>query len=251
MVISADIERKHVFFSSANVISGFFNRQITGLVSYLTLSTENEYLADENIRLRKELAIANQKLENTKTTYSDSIEGYQFQFIPARVVKNSISLGKNFITIDKGEKHGIEKDFGVIGTNGVVGIVVATSNRFSLVVSVLNTGLGISGKIKKNNYFGSVQWEGSDYRYINMYEIPNHLEIEIGDTVVTSGFSAVFPAGIDIGTIAKIEKNVSNNFFDLELELFVDFKNLDHVYVINNKLRREQVLLEKTIEDEY
>jgi rod shape-determining protein MreC len=84
-----------------------------------------------------------------------------------------------------------------------------------------------------------------------MYEIPNHLKISIGDTVVTSGYSAVFPEGLDIGRISKIEKNISNNFFDLELELLTDFKNLYQVYVINNKNRREQILLEKTVEDEY
>jgi rod shape-determining protein MreC len=250
-VISADIEKKNVFFSSANAVSGFFNKNINGLSSYFSLRSENVQLVNENLRLRKELAQIKLFQNIPDHPEIDTSGTYHYEYYSARVIKNTVSRNHNYITIDKGRRDGIEKDFGVISSNGVVGIVIATSDRYSLVVSILNTNLGISGRIKKNNYYGTVQWEGGNYRYIDMYEIPNHLLLSIGDTIVTSGYSAIFPEGIGIGTVSKIDKNVSNNFFDLQLELLTDFKSLYDVYVINNKNRREQVLLEKKVEDEY
>jgi len=250
ILISADIEKKNVFFSSANSISGFLNKNINDLTSYFWLKNENKQLVTENLRLRKELVQIKLSGKLTDTSFTDS-SAYHYQYYPARVIKNTISGTRNYITIDKGKRDGIENDFGVISPEGIVGTVVATSERYSLVVSILNTNWGTSGKFKKNNYYGTVQWEGNDYRYVNMYEIPNHLKISSGDTVVTSGYSSVFPEGIGIGTVSKINRNTSNNFYDLELQLLTDFKNLYHVYVVNNKNRREQILLEKTVEDEY
>jgi len=250
-VISADIEKKNVFFSSANAISGFFNKNINSLTSYFYLKSENKLLVSENLRLRKELGQIKLFQDFPDHPAIDTSGTYNYEYYPARVIKNTISRNSNYITIDKGRRDGIEKDFGVISSDGVVGIVIATSERYSLVVSILNTNLGISGKIKKNNYYGTVQWEGGNYRNIDMYEIPNHLMLSIGDTIVTSGYSAVFPEGIGIGTVSKIDKNISNNFYDLQLQLLTDFKNIYSVYVVNNKNRREQILLEKTEEDEY
>lgn len=251
IVISADIEKKNVFFSSANIVSGFFNEKIKSLESYFVLNIQNKQLLEENVRLRNQIEEVKSNYSNASLSFVDTSGPYRFEYIPARVIKNTVSRNKNFITLDRGEKDGVEKDFGVISSNGVVGIVVATSKRYSLVVSILNTDLGISGKIKKNNYFGSVQWQAGDYRYASMYEIPNHLKISIGDTIITSGYSAVFPEGLDIGLISKVEKNVSNNFFNLEIELLTDYKNLYNVYIVNNKNRREQILLENTVKDEY
>ncbi len=251
IVISADIEKKNVFFSSANIVSGFFNEKIKSLESYFVLNIQNKQLLEENVRLRNQIEEVKSNYSNASLSFVDTSGPYRFEYIPARVIKNTVSRNKNFITLDRGEKDGVEKDFGVISSNGVVGIVVATSKRYSLVVSILNTDIGISGKIKKNNYFGSVQWQAGDYRYASMYEIPNHLKISIGDTIITSGYSAVFPEGLDIGLISKVEKNVSNNFFNLEIELLTDYKNLYNVYIVNNKNRREQILLENTVKDEY
>jgi rod shape-determining protein MreC len=251
LVISADIEKKNVFFTTANSFSGFINKKVNSISTYFWLKSENNQLVNENLRLRKELAQIKIFQNYQAGSFIDSSRTSRFEYYSAKVIRNSISKDKNYITIDKGSKDGIEKNFGVISSEGVVGVVIATSENYSLVVSILNTNWGLSGKIKKNNYYGEIQWEGRDYRYVDMYEIPNHLKISIGDTIVTSGYSAFFPEGLDIGTISKIDKNISNNFFDIELKLLSDFKSLYHVYVINNKNRREQILLENTVEDEY
>jgi rod shape-determining protein MreC len=251
LVITSDIEKKIVFFSSANSISGFINKQISSLSSYYSLRNDNLKLVAENLKLKNQLQKIRDSNNNQKTSFIDTTGSYHFEYIAARVINNTVSKNKNFITIDKGLKDGIEKDFAVISPRGVVGIVVAASKHYSLVVSLLNISFGISGKIKRNNYYGSIQWEGKNYRYATMFEIPNHLKISLGDTVVTSGFSAIFPEGVDIGIISKVDKNASNNFFNIEIELLTDFKNLSDVYVLNNKNRREQILLENTVSDEY
>jgi rod shape-determining protein MreC len=251
IVISSDIERKIVFFSSANALSGFFNKRTSEISSYFSLAQTNNQLKNENIRLKNDLLRLKSLEDNSDYRMVDSIGSYRFEYIAAKVINNTVSKDKNFITLDKGEIHGVEKDFGVIGPDGVAGRIIAVSKRYSLAVSLLNTEMGISGKIKRNNYFGSIQWQGDDYRFSKMYEIPNHLKISIGDTIVTSGFSAVFPEGIDIGTIARVDKNVSNNFFDIDIELLTDFKSLYHVYIVNNKNYKEKVLLENSLKNEY
>ena len=251
MVIFADVEKKNVFFSSANSFTGYFNNKLNNWNSYFLLDKENEQLRYENIKLKNQLESLKSYQYSLQKFEIDTASPYQYGYLKARVIKNSVSKEKNFITIDKGEKDGVEKDFGVISSKGLVGIVVATSKHYSLVISLLNNRIGISAKIKKNNYFGSIQWNGDNYRFANLSEIPNHLDISVGDTVVTNNYSAIFPENIDIGIISKISRNKSDNFYNLEIELSSDFKSLYDVYVVNNKNRREQILLENIAEDEY
>jgi rod shape-determining protein MreC len=251
MIIFADVEKKNVFFSSANAFTGYFNNKLNNWNSYFLLDKENEQLRNENITLKNQIEHFKLNQNIVQKFEIDTASAYKYGYLKARVIKNSVSKEKNFITIDKGKKDGVEKDFGVITSKGLVGIVVATSKHYSLVLSLLNNRVGISAKIKKNNFFGSIQWNGNDYRFVNMYEIPNHLDIRVGDTVVTNNYSAIFPENIDIGVISKIAKNKSDNFYNLEVKLSSDFKSLYDVYVVNNKNRREQILLENIAENEY
>lgn len=251
IVISSDVEKKNAFFSSANSISGYLNSKVNNWTSYFSLTSENELLRNENIKLKSQLEAIKASLHPNQMFITDTSSSFSYEYLGARVIKNTVTKDKNFITIDKGAKDGVEKDFGVIGPNGMVGIVVATSNHYALVISILNNRLGFSAKIKKNNFFGSIQWDGEDYRSVTLSEIPNHLDLSVGDTVVSSGYSAIFPENILIGTISKFEKNESTNFYDLDVKLTTDFKSLSNVYVVNNKNRREQILLENIAEDEY
>lgn len=251
IVISSDVEKKNAFFSSANSISGYLNSKVNNWTSYFSLTSENELLRNENIKLKSQLEAIKASLRPNQMFITDTSSSFSYEYLGARVIKNTVTKDKNFITIDKGAKDGVEKDFGVIGPNGMVGIVVATSNHYALVISILNNRLGFSAKIKKNNFFGSIQWDGEDYRSVTLSEIPNHLDLSVGDTVVSSGYSAIFPENILIGTISKFEKNESTNFYDLDVKLTTDFKSLSNVYVVNNKNRREQILLENIAEDEY
>ncbi len=250
MVISSDITKQKSFFSSANAVAGYINTKINNFHSYFSLTFENQKLVNENIRLINELEEIKNSM-NKSSFQVDTSGAYNFAYLDAKVIKNTVSKSRNFLTIDKGEKDGVEKDFGVIGLNGIVGIVVATSRHYSLVVSILNERVGISAKLNDSKFFGTVKWDGSNYRFAKLSGIPNHLQLAQGDTVVSSGFSSIFPANVPIGVVSKFNKDESTNFFDIDIKLTTDMKSLDNVYVVNNKNMREQILLEKLAENEY
>jgi len=134
---------------------------------------------------------------------------------------------------------------GVANSKGVIGIVTNVSTHFCVVLSVLNSLNSIGCKLKNTNYFGSAQWDGKDYQKLTLEEIPNHVDVQKGDTVVTSGYGAIFPEGIMIGTVDTLWKNFENNFFTIQLNTSVDLKKINNVYLIKNILQEEQILLEE------
>lgn len=178
-----------------------------------------------------------------KNILNDTVRRYFYT--QARVIKNSINKQYNYFTIDKGENDGIKPDMAVISYNGVAGIVHSTSEHYSTVISILNTKIGISAKIRKNEYFGSVIWNAKDYKKVILREIPNHVKLVIGDTVVTSGYSSIFPEGVPIGEISGFSGTSGGNFFEIEVKLLTNFKSLTYVYIVGNLLKEEQLNLEE------
>lgn len=250
MVISDDLEKKKVVFSSANSISGYFNKKINTWIAYFSLAQENEMLRKENLKLRNQLDFF-KSLQKKNKIDTLNIDTLQYSCISASVINNSVYKSQNYITIDKGKLDGVDVDYAVIGPEGVVGIVLAVSDHYALVVSLLNKRFGLSAKIKNTNYFGLVHWTKNDYRYVSLEEIPNHIKIQTGDSIVTSGFSAIFPAGVSIGTIENFKTNQSNNFYEINVKLSTDFKSISTVYLIRNAGRNELLLLEKSASNEY
>ncbi len=181
-------------------------------------------------------------------------EKIPYKIIDKRTKKEAINFASE-ITLQEHQEVALdkirEKDFGVIGSKGVVGVVATVSKHYSLVVSLLNKRIALSARLKKNNFFGTLKWNGEDYRYANLTEIPNHIQIGIGDTVVSSGFSAIFPENINLGVISDINNNKSNNFYDLKVQLLTDFKSIKNVYFIKNQQKNEQLNLEIVAKDEY
>jgi len=163
--------------------------------------------------------------------------------VPSRIVHNSVYKQYNFITLDKGKKDGVFKDMGVISEQGLVGIILESSNNFATVIPILNRDFRLSVKIKSNNYAGILQWEGDSPQYAMLSEIPFHVNITEGDTILTSGFSSIFPEGIEVGHLESfvLEKG---NFYDIKVKLSTDFQQLFHVNVIRNFRQEEQLNLE-------
>jgi rod shape-determining protein MreC len=161
------------------------------------------------------------------------------------VINNSVNKPLNYITINRGAKHGIKPDQGIITHSGIVGVTLKVSDSYSLAMSVLNSRWSVSAKIRKNGYFGSLVWEGGDYRRASLKEIPVHVNIAKGDTVVTSGFSTIFPEGIPIGTIQDFYRGDGDNYYTIILALGTDFKSLSYVEIIENSSRDEIWELEK------
>jgi rod shape-determining protein MreC len=181
---------------------------------------------------------------------NDTIYHQQYEYMPVKVINNSINRQNNYLTISKGSIQGLQPEMAVISSYGIVGVIKKTSGNFSSVISVLNINFKVSAKIKKNGYFGSLSWDGKDYTIANLNEIPLHVDILRGDTVITSGYSAIFPEGVLIGTILSFDKKSGNNFYDIKVKLSTDYKNLSVVYAIKNLFKNEQLKLESQAEND-
>lgn len=226
-------------------ITGRLNQRITSWTEYLDLKSTNQNLAQENTSLK--VALLKQELMRDETVViPDSLFERKYFYRPARVVSQSVNRQRNFLMLNAGSKDGVEPEMAVISSEGVVGIIKGVSENFSTVISLINIDIRISSRLKSNDYFGSLNWDGLDYRYAILSEIPHHAEVLLGDTVLTSGFSAIFPYGLPIGTVEDYEIKGAN-FFDIKVKLFTDFKKLSHVYVLGSLLKEERTELESQI----
>lgn len=222
--------------------------------SYVGLKSINEDLLKKNIELESRVLALEQALKSMQDTVTYSIAGIRdsasyeaYSFMSARVVNNSISKKENYITLNKGAKDGVTADMGVISTQGVVGLVILASDHFSLVMPILNTKFRLSCKVKTNNYFGSLVWDSKDPRYAYLEELPRHALFTVGDTVVTSGYSNVFPEGFEIGTVVDAQKQKNDNFNSLKVLLSTDFGSLSDALIIKSRDKQEQAKLEREI----
>lgn len=241
--------QQSVFFTSANVVAGKVYEVSGGISSYFHLKSVNEDLLDRNMALEQQIT----NLENRLKDYRiDSItmnsirylEQADYKIFKAHVIRNSLNQADNYITLDKGSSSGIRPEMGVVDGNGVVGIVYKTSPSYSLVISVLNCKSSISCKIIGSEYFGYLKWEYGDSRYAYLKDLPRHAEFNLGDTVVTSGYSTVFPAGVMVGTVDDMSDSNDGLSYLLKIKLATDFGKLGNVRVISRSGQGEQRELE-------
>ena len=251
MVINYNNYQKVKFLNSSNNISASVFKNYSKIVNYFNLSDINLRLADENAKLRTILNYNLQSAPNI-TDLSDSITKNRIglTYLSARVINNSTNKQYNYLTLDKGRKQGISPGQGVIAENGIVGLVINVSESFSVALSLLNNRWSISSKLKRNDYFGSLIWDGGDYRYAELKEIPFHVPLVIGDTIVTSGFSSIFPEGLMIGTIDQYNQRSGGSFYYVRVKLSTDFKSLTFVDIINNPAQAEIETLKQATQNE-
>lgn len=229
--------------SSANAISGYVYEQVNTVEEYLSLKEQNEALAGENARLKK-LLYNTQDTANTPPVKLPEVMG-NFGVIQAKVIRNSYGVHENYFTINSGKNQGIKEDMGVVSSLGVVGIVENVSNNYATVISILNLKFKLDAKIKKNNHFGTLTWNGKNTGFAQLIDVPRLAAVNKGDTIVTGSESTIFPENIPIGTIDKVYRDKKTNNFTLEVRLFNDMTSLGHVYVIENKDRDEIIKLEE------
>lgn len=238
------------YFNSSNALVGEINTTSQNVRDYFSLREVNTTLSEENATLRKRLEQVNQNVQSLSGfAKNDSNVIKRFDFVSARVVNNSTDRYTNFITINKGSSQGIKEGMAVISPAGAVGKVKMTSKYFSVITSLLNINLRLSGILKRTGHFGTVQWDGRDAQVVNLNFIPRHVTPMVGDTVVTSGYSGVFPEGIMLGVISEIELREEAPFYELRVTLSEDFSKLTFVTVIKSNLLHELDSLERNIPD--
>ena len=224
-----------IAYNTANDISGKIFEKYSNITDYFHLNRDNEILANENARLRNQL-ITSLNITDTNTVYLDSA----FKYYPAKVISNSIHKKKNFIMINKGLKHGIKKEMGVISPTGIVGIVIGVSQNYSIAMSLLHPEMRISGEIKNSGQLVNVIWNTEDYNIGTVVDIPSHIKLNKGDTIQTSGNSLIFPAKIEIGTVSQHNVNDNKSLNTAQIEYTCLFGELNEVYVIENLMKIEQ-----------
>ena len=245
LIVQNNSFHKASFLNSSNVISASIFNTTNNISGYLGLRSTNELLAVENEKLHAQSILSFAKFYTNLWRINDTIYEQQYTYLSARVINNSIYKRNNYLTLNKGNRHGIKQEMAVISSNGIVGIVKDVSGNFSSVLSVLHKNSKISAKIKKNGYFGSLVWDGADFKICTLSDIPNHVKISKGDAIVTSKYSAIFPEGIPIGNIVDFKINPGDNFYTISVKLSTDFSNLSYVYVVNNLMKGEQITLEE------
>jgi rod shape-determining protein MreC len=218
--------------------------RISNARTYFSLRQINESLSRENARLRDSLDLISHKRDKLFFSVFDTIYDQKYVYTPAEVIVNSVNRQKNFFTVDKGQKDGMVPDMAVVSGNSVAGVIVGCSENFSVAMSVLNTDFRVSARIRSNGYFGSMNWEGKDYNHAVLGEIPQHVTVNVGDTIETTGYSLIFPEGYLIGTVSDLEK-AGGDFYRITVLLETDFKKLHFVNVIGNLKKKEELELEK------
>lgn len=232
--------QKVKFLNSSSRFTGKVYDSYSKAENYFRLPSVNRELAAENARLRELLGINPGIIRIPDSLLQKgSDEHLKYAYISARIISNSVNQQQNYLTLDKGSDDGVRPDMGIISTDGVAGIVTNVSPSYSTGLSLLNTRWNVSAKLAKNDYFGSLVWDGKNYREALLNEIPFHVDVAVGDTIVTSGFSAFFPEGITLGTVGSFEKSGGDSFYTIRVKLSVDFKSISYVEVIENSKKPE------------
>lgn len=242
--------------SRANSVVGGLQRSVFSVKHFFTLRSENEILSARVAELENSLAAYREREANMATdtltmaqidsTFVEQLT--QYSYLPARIISNTINRNRNFITLNRGRQHGIMEDMAVITPDGsMVGYVVGCSDRYSVVISILNGDFTTSGKISGDEHFGSITWNGHSPHKVQMSELTKYAEFEEGAPVVSSGLSHIFPEGVKIGFVESFTENENQTSFDVVVRLAADMTKISNVLVISNNGYVEATELEQEV----
>ena len=222
-------------FNSVNDITGTVYLSYSKVTDYFGLKKENEKLTNENVHLRNLIHPVNSEADSQLIVRHDN----QYFYRTAKVISSSINKQSNYLLLNKGSKHGIKPEMGVISTTGIAGIVIGVSPDFSYVMSLLHQNCRISARIKKNNNLVNVLWGGNNYKEGMVVDIPSHIELYKEDSIITSGNSLIFPEGILIGRVNEYTQSTNKDLSEAVIEFSTDFNSLQNVYIIENLMKTE------------
>lgn len=242
-----------VYLSTANDVAARLLNGRERVTTYFGLADKNRILAEQNAQLQQrivELEMLNELHHLDSLSEAESIRRIYrtgYHITPAQIVDKSINKMDNYFTIDRGAADGIAPDMGVMGVEGVVGIVYKCTEHYSLVMPVLNGNSSISCKVFGRNDFGYLRWKGGDSRYAMLYDLPRYSNVEVGDTIVTSGNSSFFPEGVMVGRVEETYTSPDGLYMNLRVQLSTPFSRLEHVFVVSKMDAEELAALQELL----
>lgn len=238
------------FVNSSNRLIGTLYTWKSNITQYIELQRVNDELSAENEELRNKLKGTFVNVNDHFVMINDTLRQRKYRYKSAQVVNSSINKQLNYLTINKGKNEGLAPEMGVINTNGLVGVVKDVSNHFSTVIPIINMKFTASAEIERTGSYGLLRWDGKDFLYAKLNDVPSHSDVRAGDTLVTRGASAIYPKGIFIGVVSSVANLEGSNFHDITVKLGNDFSKLRYVSVVENLLKKEQRDLENQTEED-
>ena len=243
------------FLGAASEVTGSINKQVDKVDDYFQLAEENRRLHRMNDSLLNMLPTnynmpdTSVKLVVDSTRYDTLAQNRRYVYRPAKVIYNSIISEANYLQLNRGANHGIRDNMAVINSEGAaVGVVVNVSPNFSQVMSLLHVKSRATAALKKTGDYGTLEWDADDPRYLSLKGIPRNVKVATGDTVLTSVYSFNFPPGFMVGTVAEVASDPASGFQLVKVKAAVNFNSIQHVFVVENLQRDEQLQLNKDTE---
>jgi len=251
MLVDGNTHQRAQAISTSNAVIGTLYSWRDQVTSYARLGRVNRELAERNADLLNRWKGSYSAVESRFVSINDTIHEQRYRYVAAQVINSTFQKRKNYLTLDKGAKNGVQEGMGVIGDNGIVGIVRESSARFAAVISVLNPDLSVSVKLRRTGHFGPLEWDTDDPTTASMIDIAKHAPVQVGDTVVTRGGDGVFPSGVMVGTVLEVTDDPGSAYHDIRIRLSEDLTRATMVYVVMDLARIERDSLEaRNPEDE-
>ncbi len=246
LIVSFNKSQGEIWTHSSNLLVSSINSRSQKVENFFELNQQNDSLLQENAKLLETILNFRMTTENNKFQEFEqrSVDStHQYKLIPSNVISKTVHLRNNYLTIDKGRQDGLKKGMGVIGLNGVIGIIKSVNEKYATVMMILNSQSRTSVKVLNKDYHGNLIWESSDPRIMKLKDVPKHATIRSGDTIVTSGYSISFPAMVQLGTIEDLNIIEGSNSYDITVGLDYDLSNISYVYVVSfiNKEEKENI----------
>lgn len=230
--------------NSSNKISAKVYETESNAKEYLLLRDENERLSKLNTFLLNRIKLGYAAIPLKTYKIRDTLYKQEYEFLNGKAINSSVNKRNNYLTLNVGSQQGVTNDMAVITSDGIVGIVKDVSDNFSSVMSILHKDVRVNCQLKKDASYGPLIWDGSDYRFSNLTDIPTHAKIKKGDTVITSSLSGIFPEGILVGFVDSYEQRPNESYYTVKVKLSADFKKVNHVSVIKYNYKTERDSLE-------
>ena len=248
VLYSANMHHRAQAISSSNAAVGTLFSWRKEVTDYANLKEVNRRLAEENTHWRNRHSTSYAAVPELFVRINDTIMRQQYSYLQAKVVNSTWHKPRNFITLNKGASSGLHDDMGVIGPDGIVGVVREVSAHFASVISVLSPDIKTSVKVRRTGHFGLLYWDTNDPTTTSVIDIPKHARVSVGDTVVTMGGDGVFPEGVDVGVVQLVESPPGRPDQKIEVRLFEDLTRAGHVYIVRDLQRMERDTLEQAHE---